>query len=200
MNITAEQRGLIRSSILDKYGKVASGAAGQFRYPTGSAGLEGLGYKPEWYGHLPVAVRECFCGVGNPFAMGLPRPGWRVLDVGCGCGVDTLVAAGLAGSTGEAVGVEMTPAMLAKARENAASAGVSNARFVEGSAEALPLGGGEFDLVISSGVYNLVVDKEKALAEAFRVLKPGGRFQVADQMLVGPPPMSEADMVASWFT
>jgi len=200
MNITNEQRGQIRSSILEKYGKVASGAAGQFRYPTGSAGLEGLGYKQEWYGHLPVAVRDCFCGVGNPFALGEPLPGWRVLDVGCGCGVDTLVAAGFAGPSGEAVGVEMSPGMLGRASENAVSAGVSNVRFVEGSAESLPFGDNEFDLVISSGVYNLVVDKEKALAEAYRVLKPGGRLQVADQMLTGPPPLNEADMVASWFT
>jgi SAM-dependent methyltransferase len=200
MNITQEQRGRIEAMLRDKYRKVAAGEPNQFRYPTGSAGLSGLGYDPAWLEALPFGVRECFCGVANPFLMGLPAKGARVLDVGCGCGVDTIIAAGMVGPDGRADGVESSPEMLARARSNAKQAGVANAFFHEGAAEILPFEDAAFDMVISSGVYNLVVDKEKALAEAFRVLKPGGRLQVADQMLTGPPPFSVEDMVASWFT
>lgn len=195
-----EQRIQIEASIRDKYRKVAAGSAGQFRYPTGQAGLDGQGYAPQWLERLPPAVRECFCGVGNPFSMGLPAAGQGVLDVGCGCGVDTLVAAGLVDEAGRAVGLEMSPDMLATARLNAQASGAQNAEFVEGSAEKLPFEDASFDLVISSGVYNLVIDKQAALAEAFRVLRPGGRLQVADQMLTGPASMSPGEAVASWFT
>jgi len=200
MQITHEQRRQIEAAISDKYRKVALSAAGHFRYPTGQAGLDGQGYGAQWLKHLPPAVRGCFCGVGNPFSMGLPAKGSAVLDVGCGCGVDTLVAAGLVGDTGRAVGVEMSTDMLGTARLNAQAAGAENVEFVEGSAEKLPFEDAGFDLLISSGVYNLVIDKQAALAEAFRVLKPGGRIQIADQMLTGPAPMSPGDAVASWFT
>lgn len=200
MDITKEQREHIEASLRDKYDKVAAGTPGQFKYPTGDAGLSGLGYRQEWYEHLPRPVRDCFCGVGNPFAMGLPDKSAHVLDVGCGCGVDTLIAAGFAGPDGRAVGLESSQAMLEKARQNARDAGTGNAGFVEGNAETLPFEDASFDLVTSSGVYNLVIDKIKALSEAFRVLKPGGRLQIADQILTGPPPMSVEDMVASWFT
>lgn len=200
MDITLDQRRSIEAALRCKYEKVAAGQPGQFKYPTGEAGLEGLGYELSWYAQLPRGVRECFCGVGNPFALGLPAPGDRVLDVGAGCGVDTLIAAGLVGPGGEAVGIESSTAMLAKARENARDAGIENAVFIDGNAELLPFEDASFDLVTSSGVYNLVIDKVKALSEAFRVLRPGGRLQVADQVLTGPPPLSEAEVVASWFT
>ncbi|MBI4806964.1 MAG: methyltransferase domain-containing protein [Desulfovibrio sp.] len=200
MDITREQRAQITGAIREKYEKVAAGLPGQFNYPTGVSGLAGLGYDNSWYAHLPKQVQECFCGVGNPFAMGIPGPGFRVIDVGCGCGVDTLIAASLVGPGGQAVGVESSSAMLAKAQDNARLAGVDNAIFLDGNAETLPLEDSSYDLVISSGVYNLVIDKAKALAEALRVLRPGGRLQIADQMLIGAAPMSAEDMVASWFT
>jgi arsenite methyltransferase len=200
MIITQKHRAHIEASLLDKYEKVAAGTPGQFRYPTGEAGLKTLGYQRDWYKPLPKSVRDCFCGVGNPFAMGLPAKGARVLDVGCGCGVDTLLAAGFVGPEGKAVGVESSPAMLAKARNNARVSAIAHAAFLEGNAESLPFEEATFDLVISSGVYNLVIDKKKALAEVFRVLKPGGKLQVADQILTGPPPFSVEEVVASWFT
>lgn len=200
MQMTTQQRQQIEAAIRDKYRKVASSNIGLFRYPTGQAGLDGQGYAPQWLKHLPTAVRECYCGVGNPFSMGLPAKGSAVLDVGCGCGVDTLVAAGFVGDTGRAVGIEMSPEMLATARRNAHAAGAENVEFVEGSAEKLPFDDARFDLLISSGVYNLVIDKQAALAEAFRVLRPGGRVQIADQMLTSSAPMSPGEAVASWFT
>lgn len=200
MQVTTQQRQQIEAAIRDKYRSVASSNIGLFRYPTGQAGLDGQGYAPQWLKHLPPAVRECFCGVGNPFSMGLPAKGSAVLDVGCGCGVDTLVAAGFVGDAGRAVGIEMSPEMLATARRNAQAAGAQNVEFVEGSAEKLPFEDAAFDVVVSSGVYNLVIDKQAALAEAFRVLRPGGRIQIADQMLTSSAPMSQGDAVASWFT
>jgi SAM-dependent methyltransferase len=200
MIITSQERERIQAGLRDKYDKVAAGQPGQFRYPTGQAGLAGLGYQPGWYDHLAPAVRECFCGVGNPFALGLPAKGDRVLDVGCGCGVDALVTAWAVGPDGMAVGLESSPAMSAKARENARLSRAANTNFIRGNAEELPFEDASFDLVISSGVYNLVIGKEKALVEAWRVLKPGGRLQLADQMLTGSQPLSPEDMVASWFT
>ncbi|GFK95342.1 Ubiquinone/menaquinone biosynthesis C-methyltransferase UbiE [Fundidesulfovibrio magnetotacticus] len=199
MNLIHGNAQRIRSSILEKYSRVATRALGEFRYPTGEAGLQGLNYDTAWYAHLPRPVRECFCGVGNHFSMGLPEPGSRVLDVGCGCGVDSLIAAHLVGPDGFAVGVEFSPGMAAKARENALASGTANAAFARGTAEALPFADESFDELRSSGVYNLVMDKEQALREALRVLRPGGRLLVADQALTGLPPQTEADAVASWF-
>ena len=167
-----------------------------FDYPTGEAGLRGLGYGENLLAPVPPVVRASYCGVGNPFLPGLPRSGQAVLDIGCGAGVDTLIAAGLvsAGQTagqaagqadGQAQGLELSPDMLQRARENARLAGARNAAFAEGQAEALPFPDATFDLVISNGVLNLVQDKPKAFAEAYRVLRPGGRVQLADQLLTG---------------
>jgi len=199
MKLSSQHRERIAANLDEKYKAVSLGPEGQFQYPTGQAGLDGLGYRPEWYAHIPEQVRRYFCGVGNPFKAGLPAPGQRVLDVGCGAGVDTLVAAGMVGQVGLACGVERSFPMLTRACRNKAACGFVDAHFVSGVSEALPFADASFDLVISSGVYNLVVDKREALQEAWRVLRPGGRLQVADQMLVGPPPMSEEEAALSWF-
>nr|WP_243310841.1 methyltransferase domain-containing protein [Fundidesulfovibrio agrisoli] len=199
MKLSTQQRERIAATLDEKYRSVASAPEGQFQYPTGQAGLDGLGYEPGWYAHIPGEVRRFFCGVGNPFKAGLPAPGQSVLDVGCGAGVDTLVAAALVGPEGLACGVERSFPMLERACRNREACGFVEAQFVSSVAEALPFADGSFDMVISSGVYNLVVDKREALQEAYRVLKPGGRLQVADQMLVGPPPMSEEEAALSWF-
>ena len=199
MKLSMQQRERIATSLDEKYRSVAAAPEGQFQYPTGQAGLDGLGYEPGWYAHIPEQVRRFFCGVGNPFKAGLPAPGQRVLDVGCGAGVDTLIAAGMVGFEGLACGVERSFPMLTRACRNREACGPDLGHFVGSVAEALPFADASFDLVISSGVYNLVVDKHDALAEAYRVLKPGGRLQVADQMLVGPPPLSEEEAALSWF-
>jgi ubiquinone/menaquinone biosynthesis C-methylase UbiE len=120
--------------------------------------------------------------VGNPFSLGPIGKGDSVLDIGCGAGVDTLVAAALTGPDGRATGVDLTPEMLEAARAHLQRAPVSNVVFQQASAEALPFPDESFDEVISNGVFNLVPDKPRALNEVFRVLKPLGGFMIADQV------------------
>src|SRR5206468_11367648 len=119
-----------------------------------------------------------FAGTGNPFSLGVPRLGERVVDIGSGAGIDSLIAASMVGSTGYVVGVDMTSAMLEKARASAAEAGFDNIEFCHGFAEELPVPDEWADVVISNGVLNLFPDKTVGLGEMARVLKPGGRLQV----------------------
>ena len=128
-----------------------------------------------------------------------PQPGERVLDIGCGAGVDTIVAAMVVGPTGRAVGVDMTPEMLVRARESVQLIPLENVSFEEASAENLPFENASFDVIISNGVFNLVANKQRALAEAFRILKSNGRFMVADQILVGQLPTEKRARIKSWF-
>ena len=147
---------------------------------------------------MPASVTESFCGVGNPFSLGQPQPGQTVLDLGCGAGFDTLLAARRVGPSGRAIGVDMTPEMIAKARRNVYRLGLSNVELVLGAAERLPLPDASVDLVISNGVFNLCPDKPRALAEVFRVLKPGGRLQMADILLETHVTPEEVASKGSW--
>lgn len=195
---TFEDRKRIKEGIGAKYRKVAATPEGSFNYPTGRAGLEGQDYEPKILKVLPDEVQASYCGVGNPFSLGPIHKGETVLDVGCGAGVDTLVAALLVGPEGKAVGIDLTPEMLDRARENLKKTSLSNVSFQEGSAEELPFESDAFDVAISNGVFNLVPDKPRALRELFRVLKPEGRLMLADQVLVGQLPAGTETMVQSW--
>jgi len=143
-------------------------------------------------------VAASYCGVGNPFILGPIREGEAILDIGCGAGVDSIIAAGLVGPSGSVTGIDVVPEMLARASENARLAGLANVAFRESSAEQLPFPDNSFDLVISNGVFNLVVDKVQALGEVFRVLKPAGRFMLADQVLAGELPKETKTRVENW--
>jgi arsenite methyltransferase len=196
--LTGQDKQRIEAGIRAKYGKVAVTPEGQFRYPTGRAGLEALGYDPEMIQSLPEPVAACYCGVGNPFSLGPIQPGEKVLDIGCGAGVDSIIAAKLVRSSGVVTGIDLVHEMRARASENARLAGVDNVTFQESSAEQLPFPDSSVDVVISNGVFNLVVDKVNALGEVFRVLKPGGRFLLADQVLSGELPKETKDRVEKW--
>jgi arsenite methyltransferase len=116
--ITLDDLKKIEAGIRNKYIKVAESPEGLFNYPTGRAGIEALKYDPEWIGALPPAVVSSYCGVGNPFSLGPINKGDGVLDIGCGAGVDTLIAAMLTGPTGKAVGIDIVPEMLQRAKSN----------------------------------------------------------------------------------
>jgi SAM-dependent methyltransferase len=196
--LTRQDRQRIEESIRQKYLKAAASPEGLFRYPTGRAGLEALDYAPDMVRDLPEAVAASYCGVGNPFILGPIHEGEAILDIGCGAGVDSIIAAGLVGPSGSVTGIDLVPEMLARASENARLAGLDNVTFQESSAEQLPFPDNSFDMVISNGVFNLVVDKVKALSEVFRVLKPGGRFLLADQVLAGELPKETKTRMENW--
>ena len=158
-----------------------------------------LGYDETILKQLPESIQAAYCGVGNPFSLGTIGPGMTVIDVGCGAGVDTLIAALMAGPGGKAVGVDITPEMVERAKANLKQVKLPNVSFYQASAEQLDFPPEGFDVAISNGVLNLVVNKEKALAEIYKVLKPGGRLMLADQVLTGGPPESKKDILTSWY-
>jgi len=170
-------------ALRERFDAAARSPAGLFSYPTGPAGLSALGYPADLLASLPAEVLACYCGVGDPFEPDTVRRGETILDVGCGAGVDAVVAARLAGSQGLVAGLEFSLAMLGRAAQNVRLASVGNVLLTAGRADRLPYAGAVFDRVISNGVFNLVADKSAALAEACRVLKPGGVMVVADQVL-----------------
>jgi ubiquinone/menaquinone biosynthesis C-methylase UbiE len=145
-----------------------------------------LGYLDEWLEHVPEPSIASFAGTGNPFALGPIGRGEHVVDVGSGGGIDSLIAAWMAGPAGRVIGVDMTPEMLEKARASASTARAANVEFREGHAEALPAEDASADVVISNGAVNLCPDKLQVFQEMHRVLRPGGRIQIGDILVQKP--------------
>jgi arsenite methyltransferase len=197
--LTPEDKNKIETGIREKYAKVAVGPQGLFKYLTGKAGLEALGYDPEILKTLPESILDSFCGVGNPFSLGPVDRGETVLDIGSGGGLDSLVAARMVGAGGKVVGLDLSPEMVARAYENLKQTDLSNVAFQEFSGEDLPFPDGSFDVVISNGVFNLIPAKGRMLKEACRVLKPKGRLLIADQVLSGALTKGPQERIDSWF-
>ena len=177
--------GLLKSEIKKTYASVSKEPEKDFIFPTGRAWAEDLGY-PEELSQVPDFVAESFAGVANPWVLGRLEPGKRVLDIGSGAGMDSLIAALMVGLEGSVTGIDMTPEMIENARKGAAELGLSSVTFVEGEAETLPFDNSSFDVVISNGVIDLIPDKDAVFAEIFRVLTPGGRIQIADVTIQQP--------------
>ena len=177
---------VLRCEIKKTYARVSEEPDEDFLFPTGRAWALDLGYPPDLVARLPEAAAESFAGVANPFVLGTLETGERVLDVGSGAGTDSLVAAQMVGSQGRVTGIDMTPQMLAKARAAAAEMGATNVDFERGEAERLPFEDASFDVVISNGVIDLVPDKDAVFSEIHRVLRPGGRIQIADVTIQNP--------------
>jgi arsenite methyltransferase len=155
-------------------------------------------YSPDELAHLPSATITSALGLDHPVRAARLQPGEMVLDLGCDGGIDTLLAARAVGPTGQALGLDMTHEMIELAQANAKAGGVTNARFLEGTMEAIPLPDHTVDVVISNGVFNLAADKDRVFAEVWRVLRPSGRLVVADMVLGGDLPAAVRDDPQLW--
>jgi len=171
----------LRSEISSIYGRVAEDPEGEFHFHRGPRyAAEFLGYDAAELASLPPDCTASFAGIANPLAIGPIHAGETILDIGCGAGMDLLLAAKRVGPSGRALGVDMTDAMVERARQSAEAAGLSQVEVRKGDATALPIIDTSIDVVSSNGVLNLVPEKERGFAEIVRVLKPGGRLHLAD--------------------
>jgi SAM-dependent methyltransferase len=190
---------VLRSEIRKVYSDVASDPNKGYHFHTGPAyARERLGYPQELLDRVPAEVSASFAGVGNPFSLVPIREGEAVLDIGCGAGIDSFIAASLVGGSGRAIGLDMTDAMLEKATAWQQRLGLRQLEFRKGLAEEIPLDDSSVDVVISNGVINLTPDKARVFREVHRVLKPGGRLQIADIIVQKEIPAPAKEDVAIW--
>jgi SAM-dependent methyltransferase len=188
----------LRRAIQDEYALVAQQPEHGFHFLVGRPLATLLGYEESWLEGIPEPTVASFAGTGNPFSVGGLQPGEHVVDVGCGGGIDSLIAAHMVGPSGRVIGIDMTAAMVRKARTSAAAGDLNNVEFREGFGEALPVEDGWADVVISNGVLNLMPDKDAALREMARVLKPGGRLQIGDILVQKPIPQDAKEDISLW--
>jgi arsenite methyltransferase len=174
---------VLRDEIRKTYTDVSTDQEQDFIFPTGRSWAQELGYPEPELSRVPDATVKSFAGVANHWVHGRIEPGSVVLDLGCGAGTDLLIAAQMAGPDGQAIGVDMTTAMLERARASADEMRLGNVELHESLIELLPLEDASADVVISNGVIDLAPDKDAVLDEIDRVLRPGGRLQIADVVI-----------------
>ena len=189
---------VLRCEIQNEYAEVAAHPDKGFHFHTGRKLAQVLEYDMNLLDGVPESAIESFAGTGNPFSLGRIPAGSKVVDIGSGAGIDSLIAANMVGSEGQVIGIDMTAQMLDKARQSAADGGFDQVEFREGFIESLPVDNGWADVIISNGVMNLCPDKQKAFGELHRILKPGGKLQIADILVAKVVPMDAKKRIDLW--
>ena len=189
----------VRQAVADRYGRVALEPTAGGGFPVGRGFAEAVGYPRHLLDSLPSAATASFTGVSYLPAWTALEPGEVVVDLGCGAGVDALIAARTVGPAGRVLAVDLAPPMVELTRANARAAGLANVDARQGAVEALPLPDAVADVATANGVFNLAPEKERAVAEAWRVLKPGGRLVAAEIVLAEEVPASERGTLDDWF-
>jgi arsenite methyltransferase len=189
---------VIHDQVQRRFARVALDPTSETRFELGRASALKLGYDAAILDALSPAVVESFAGMGNPLALEPLAGGMTVLDLGCGAGVDTMIAARMVGPCGRVIGIDMTDEMVEKARQACVVAGCTNVEIKKGMAHRLDLDDETVDVVVTNGVINLCPDKENVLAEIHRILKPGGRLQAADMALVEGVNPELLERVGEW--
>jgi len=195
MNASPEE---IRASIRERYARLARSPGSEQGFPVGPKSAKALGYPANEIDELPGSATASFAGVGNPFSLGEIELGQTVLDLGCGAGMDSILAARKVGPSGKVIGVDATEEMIVKAKRNAEESNLTNVEFHHGEAEFLPAASETVDTVISNGVFNLCLDKPRVLREVFRVLRPRGRLFMADMILEDHVTPEKVQLMGSW--
>lgn len=198
VGVARVDRDLLRRLVSEKYSEVATNPELGFHFHTGRPLAAMLGYPSDVLDRLPAANVASFAGTGYPFLFGDLHAGERVVDVGCGAGLDTLVAAQQVGPSGRVVAVDMTAEMRTKTEQGARVMSLSNVEVRDGFAEALPVEDRFADVIISNGVVNLCPDKRAVFGEMLRVLKPGGRIQIGDILVHKEVSQDAKDDIALW--
>lgn len=189
---------VLRSEIEKTYTEVSTEPAKDFIFPTGRSWAIDLGYPEPELSRVPEATAESFAGVANPHTLGRIEEGATVLDLGCGAGTDLLIAAQMVGPSGKAIGVDMTPSMVERARASAAEMGLQNVELHESLIESVPVSDASVNVVISNGVIDLVPNKDAVFDEIDRVLRPGGRLQIADVVIHTEVSEDARDRIDLW--
>jgi arsenite methyltransferase len=194
--LTAAQ---VRDAVRDRYSQVGAQPEGQYNFKVGRAFAEALGYPKAVLDQLPPGVYEAFTGVATPSLRAELRPGERVVDLGCGGGLDLALSAWMVGKRGRAVGIDFAPGMIERTRRNIELLNLRQAEVRLAPAEATGLEDASADWVIANGILNLSPDKDAVLREVVRILRPGGRFLLAETALSAPLPPGEASTLQDWF-
>ena len=191
--------GEIKQAVAEKYSEVAVSPGAEFNFPVGREFAESVGYSTEVLDRLPATMYDSFTGAGNPQPYIDPQPGEIVLDLGCGAGLDLFLYAKAVGSGGKLYGLDMSQAMIDKARKNLESVNIRNVEFLNVSADAIALPDASVHLVAANGIYNLSPDKDAVMREVYRVLKPGGRTVFAEIVLKSALPEEIRKNMDDWF-
>jgi SAM-dependent methyltransferase len=189
----------VRDAVRERYSRVATDPGGTYNFKVGRAFAEALGYPHELLDELPPGASEAFTGVATPSLVADVQPGQTVVDLGCGAGLDLIVLSRKVGAQGRAIGVDFAPVMVERARRNVAALDLIQAEVREASAEATGLPTGLADWVVANGILNLAPDKGAVLAEIARILRPGGRFLLAETTLRVPLPANAVATIDDWF-